>query len=175
MTALAPSVLFHLGAASSGNLLASASRDMTVRIWDVTTGYCLMTVQGHSGWIRDLYLSLDGRFLLSTGDDRTLRLWDIFAPNLEAEPTTFGHENVIECCAFAPPAPYRHLAPLAGLKSAPSASRTAEFMATGSRDKTIKLWNAQSNCLETLVGHDNWVKALVFHPGRQVYHFRSRR
>jgi platelet-activating factor acetylhydrolase IB subunit alpha len=41
----------------------------------------------------------------------------------------------------------------------------AEFMATGSRDKTIKLWDARGVCLMTLVGHDNWVRALVFHPG----------
>lgn len=38
-------------------------------------------------------------------------------------------------------------------------------MATGSRDKTIRLWDATSGvCLKTLVGHDNWVRALVFHP-----------
>ncbi|GAA5929671.1 hypothetical protein JCM10213_006432, partial [Rhodosporidiobolus nylandii] len=39
------------------------------------------------------------------------------------------------------------------------------FAATGSRDKTIKIWDAVSGqCLKTLVGHDNWVRALVFHP-----------
>jgi platelet-activating factor acetylhydrolase IB subunit alpha len=38
-------------------------------------------------------------------------------------------------------------------------------MATGSRDKTIKLWDARGTCLITLVGHDNWVRALIFHPG----------
>lgn len=39
------------------------------------------------------------------------------------------------------------------------------FAATGSRDKTIKLWDAQSGqCLRTLAGHDNWVRALAFHP-----------
>ncbi|GAA5823243.1 hypothetical protein JCM10212_003602 [Sporobolomyces blumeae] len=39
------------------------------------------------------------------------------------------------------------------------------FAATGSRDKTIKVWDAVSGqCLKTLVGHDNWVRALIFHP-----------
>lgn len=38
-------------------------------------------------------------------------------------------------------------------------------MATGSRDKTIKLWDAGGTCFKTLVGHDNWVQALAFHPG----------
>jgi platelet-activating factor acetylhydrolase IB subunit alpha len=38
-------------------------------------------------------------------------------------------------------------------------------VATGSRDKTIRLWDTRGNCIKTLVGHDNWVRALVFHPG----------
>ncbi len=38
-------------------------------------------------------------------------------------------------------------------------------MATWSRDKTIKVWDACGTCIQTLVGHDNWVRALVFHPG----------
>ena len=33
------------GAPSSGNLLVSASRDKSLKIWDVTTGYCVKTLQ----------------------------------------------------------------------------------------------------------------------------------
>ncbi len=153
------------GAPSSGNLLVSASRDQTLRIWDVSTGYCVKTLRGHSDWVRDVYPSLDGRFLLSAGNDQTARLWDVSVLTPEVKLILIGHEHVIECCALAPPAAYQHLAPLAGLKKPPSASSTAEFMATGSRDKTIKLWDSRGNCLRTLVGHDNWVRALVFHPG----------
>ena len=40
-----------------------------------------------------------------------------------------------------------------------------DYLASGSRDKTIKIWEAQSGrCCITLVGHDNWVNDLVFHP-----------
>lgn len=38
-------------------------------------------------------------------------------------------------------------------------------MATGSRDKDIRLWDARGNCIRVLSGHDNWVQGLVFHPG----------
>ncbi|KAJ4269922.1 hypothetical protein ACHAPJ_000886 [Fusarium lateritium] len=152
------------GAPLSGNLLASASRDVTVRIWDVTTGYCVKTIRGHADWIRDVAPSLDGKYLLSTGNDRTVRLWDISVPNPEAKLVMIGHEHFVECCAFAPPAAYSHLATLAGVKKAPPASSTAEFMATGGRDKTIKLWDGRGTCIKTLVGHDNWVRSLVFHP-----------
>ncbi|KAG4414249.1 protein with putative role during mitosis [Cadophora malorum] len=153
------------GAPSSGNLLVSASRDKSLRIWDVTTGYCVKTLQGHTGWVRAVCPTLDGRFLISTGDDMTARLWDISAPNSEHKQTMVGHEHYNECCALAPPMSYQYLAPLAGLKKYPPASSTAEFMATGSRDKTIKVWDARGTCLLTLVGHDNWVRALLFHPG----------
>ena len=38
-------------------------------------------------------------------------------------------------------------------------------MASGSRDKTIKIWEVRNGrCVLTLVGHDNWVNDLVFHP-----------
>lgn len=38
-------------------------------------------------------------------------------------------------------------------------------MATGSRDKQIRLWDGRGNCIKVLAGHDNWVRGLVFHPG----------
>lgn len=147
----------------SGNLLVSASKDETLKIWDVTTGYCVKTLRGHTDWVRDVCPSSDGRFLLSTGDDMTARLWDISTSKDKL--IMLGHSHYIECCTLAPPSTYRYLALLAGIKKPPPTSSTAEFMATGSRDKTIKLWDARGICLKTLVGHDNWVRALAFHPG----------
>lgn len=36
---------------------------------------------------------------------------------------------------------------------------------TGSRDKTVRIWDLQTGqCIKVLSGHDNWVRALVFHP-----------
>jgi platelet-activating factor acetylhydrolase IB subunit alpha len=153
------------GAPSSGNLLVSASRDKTLRIWDVSTGYCVKTIRGHADWVRDVCPSPDGRYLLSAGNDQTARLWDISLANPESKLTLVGHEHTIECCTLAPTSAYRYLAPLAGLKKPPPVSSAAEFMATGSRDKSIRIWDARGNCIKTLNGHDNWVRALVFHPG----------
>ena len=153
------------GSPSSGNLLVSASRDKSLRIWDVSTGYCVKTIRGHSDWVRDVSPSFDGRHLLSAGKDFTARIWD--ASSGDPKATLVGHEHVVECCVFAPPASYGYLAALAGLdkKKTPSASSSAEFVATGSRDKTIRIWDSRGTLIRTLLGHDNWVRGLVFHPG----------
>jgi platelet-activating factor acetylhydrolase IB subunit alpha len=72
-----------------------------------------------------------------------------------------GHEHVVECASLAPPKAHESLCKLAGTKP----SKSSVFAATGSRDKTIKLWNVETGvCIATLNGHDNWVRALVFHP-----------
>ncbi|EEQ85140.1 protein with putative role during mitosis [Blastomyces dermatitidis] len=151
------------GSPLSGNLLVSASRDKTLRIWDVTTGYCVRTLHGHVEWVRDVVPSPDGRFLFSAGDDRVARLWDVSSG--ETKSTFLGHEHFIECVALAPPTTYPYLAALAGLKKPPPPSSSAEYVATGSRDKTIRVWDSRGTLIKTLIGHDNWVRALVFHPG----------
>ncbi|KAL9061319.1 MAG: hypothetical protein Q9162_000193 [Coniocarpon cinnabarinum] len=151
------------GAPLSGNLLVSASRDRTLRIWDVTTGYCIKTLRSHGDWVRDVFPSIDGRWLLSVGEDRTARIWD--AGTGECKNAISAHDHVIECCCFAPASSYPYLSDLAGLKKPPPPSSSAEYLATGARDKMIRLWDARGTLIKTLVGHDNWIRALVFHPG----------
>jgi WD40 repeat protein len=60
----------------NGRLLASASRDTTVRIWDLATGALHQTLQGHSDWIDAVVFSPDGRLLASASRDMTIWLWD---------------------------------------------------------------------------------------------------
>ena len=150
------------GSPLSGNLLVSASRDKTLRIWDVTTGYCLKTLKGHSDWVRAVTPSIDGRWLLTAGNDQVPRLWD--ANSGEVKTTFLGHEHVIECVAFAPGSAYVHLASIAGYKKPPPTSSSGEFLATGARDKSIKIWDSRGSMIKNLIGHDNWVRGLVFHP-----------
>ncbi|KAL4918171.1 WD40-repeat-containing domain protein [Aspergillus aurantiobrunneus] len=149
---------------SNDNHLVSASRDGTLRIWDVLTGFCVKVIKSSTeSWILDMAPSFDGKWLVSGGRDQAITVWEI--SSAEPKAALLGHENFIECCVFAPPASYPHLATLAGLKKPPPATSSCEFIATGARDKTIKLWEARGRLIKTLVGHDNWVRDLIFHPG----------
>ncbi|KAJ8611543.1 hypothetical protein MRB53_037950 [Persea americana] len=148
------------GAPLSGNLLASASRDKSIRLWDVTTGYCVKTIQGHSDWVRDISPSVDGRWLLSASNDQTIRLWETATG--ETRNAFIGHDHVVECCVFAPAASYEHLAALAGLKKPPQASSSAEYVATGSRDKDYQI---DGKCVKTLDdAHGHFVTSLRWAP-----------
>ncbi len=62
-------------------LLASASYDESVRIWDPATGEELRRLEGHTDIPFGLCtVTVGGQELLaSTGLDRTLRLWDLTA------------------------------------------------------------------------------------------------
>ncbi|MBW4687311.1 MAG: NACHT domain-containing protein [Komarekiella atlantica HA4396-MV6] len=60
----------------SSYILASAGDDNTVKIWDVTTGQCLQSLQGHTKRIWSVVFSPDGQFLASGGEDETVRIWN---------------------------------------------------------------------------------------------------
>jgi WD40 repeat protein len=66
------------GAAFSpdGRLIASSSRDRTVRIWDATTGQELPTLHDHTGTVHCVGFSPDGTRLASGSYDKTIRIWD---------------------------------------------------------------------------------------------------
>jgi WD40 repeat protein len=61
-----------------GHMLASASDDKTVRLWDVRTHKQLgKPLRGHTSWVNAAAFSPDGRTLASASFDKTVRLWDV--------------------------------------------------------------------------------------------------
>src|SRR5439155_1441509 len=83
-----------------GKLLATASFDKTVKLWDVASGQELTTLKGHTNWINSLTFSPDGKLLATGSFDNTAKLWDVASGQ---ELTTFkGHTNWLYAVAFSP-------------------------------------------------------------------------
>ncbi len=61
---------------SDGTLIATASSDTTVHVWDARTGQLRQRFTGHSAAVRSLAWFQDRLRLISAGDDGQARLWN---------------------------------------------------------------------------------------------------
>ncbi|ORX92113.1 dynein regulator [Basidiobolus meristosporus CBS 931.73] len=147
----------------AGDKIVSASRDKTIRIWDFASGYCVKTLTGHTEWVRSISISEDNLLFVSASNDQSVKVWDVETGECKLD--LRGHEHVVECAIFAPVLSYPYIRELVGINgNSKDQPIPGQFIASGSRDKTIKLWDATGQCIRTFVGHDNWVRGLVFHP-----------
>jgi len=60
-----------------GSLIATASKDGNVRLWDAANGSSVRTISGHNGGVNSIAFSPDGALLASGSDDRTAKLWNV--------------------------------------------------------------------------------------------------
>ena len=120
-----------------GKILASSSKDRTIRLWDTSTGN--QTLSFASDLNTALAFSADGKTLAST-HNKGVKLWDI---TTSSELRTLkGDIGICYALAFSP---------------------DSKILASGSHDGTILTWDvATGSELTTLMGHDNWIKALTF-------------
>ncbi|KAH7357337.1 putative WD-repeat protein [Pyrenochaeta sp. MPI-SDFR-AT-0127] len=130
----------------NSEVLASASADSTVKLWDVRTGAVFQTLRGHSESANAVAFSPNGKVLASGSCDRTVILWDVgTGTGLQ---TLEGHAQDVNTVTFSP---------------------NGELVVSASGDCKINLWNASTGALlETLKGHRNTVNAVAFSPDGTV-------
>jgi WD40 repeat protein len=149
--------VWALAVSPNGQHLATGSLDQTARIWDLESGRPLLTLPVNFPVV-SLAFDPRGDRLVTVGDDDTAQVWELA---LEKQPssrvpempepvlTLRGHTNVVLSVAWSP---------------------QGRWIASGGKDKTARLWNAQTGGLvRTLAGHGHWVHSVAFSPnGSQV-------
>ena len=132
--------------------LATGSLDRTAKIWDFESGSLLLTLPVNFPVV-SLAFSPDNSRLITTAEDATAKVWQlgeqdarVVRPSLTYKLllTLVGHSNTVMCVTYSP---------------------QGYWIATGSKDNTVRIWDAKSGRLvKTLEGHDGWVLDVAFSP-----------
>jgi WD40 repeat protein/tRNA A-37 threonylcarbamoyl transferase component Bud32 len=139
--------VWSLAFSPNGKTLAWAGKGGIVSFCDVASGRQRATINAHTSSIRFLAYAPDGRILGTVchlrGDRSLLKLWDVATGKLHAAYLR-GHTRMIEWITFAP---------------------DGKTFATGSWDRTAKLWDTASGKVRaTLTGHMDVVYHGTFSP-----------
>jgi WD40 repeat protein len=130
-----------------GLLLAVATTDGMVRLWQLEEERILRNFKASGKAVRCVEFAPDGRCLATGGDDREIRLWD-----LKGNPFT-GDGRRREGFHF------EHAAAVWGIRFHPKGER----LASCSEDHTIKIWNLKTMSEEPkLAGHTCPVLGIEF-------------
>ena len=172
--------------AGNRDLLATASDDATVRLWDPGTGEAVATLAAHTREVRGVCAVRvgDREVLASASDDRTVRLWDPATGRALA--TLKGHTGgVTGLCAIRDgdrdllasagddrtvrlwdPATGEAVAVLHGHTRGVTSvcavrAGDRDVLASASNDRTVRLWDPDTGeALATLKGHTDWVRGV---------------
>ncbi|MFZ5833388.1 MAG: c-type cytochrome domain-containing protein [Planctomycetota bacterium] len=109
-----------------GNLLASADRAAGLQIWEAETGTEFLNLEGHKGPVTAVAWRPDSKLVLSSSEDGTVKLWDMAEGR--AIRSINAHPTGVTCLSVAHDG----------------------RVATGGRDKIVKIWDAAGKQLRAL-------------------------
>jgi WD40 repeat protein len=125
---------------TDGGLLASASHDHSVRLWNPAVARHVRTLMGHTNVAYCVIFSPNGKLLASASWDKSIRLYKVGTGKRIG--TLIGHAEQVYGIAF---------------------SVDGKMLASGSDDKSVRLWNPATGAhLRTLIGHTSYVNSVAF-------------
>lgn len=123
-------------------IVATASDDMTWKMWTVPAGDLIMSGDGHKEWLAGLDFHPSGTHLATGAGDGLVKLWDFASASCAA--TFSDHTQAVWDVAF---------------------HHDGDFLVSCSMDHTAKLWDLSSNrCRQTFRGHVDSVNSICFQP-----------
>jgi WD40 repeat protein len=134
-----------------GKILASGSKDQTVKLWSLEQGKEIYSFKGHTDDVLCVAFSPDGKLLASGGgrNDRSIRILQLT-------------ENTVKTLTVSSDW-------FTGGINALSFSCDGKILASAGNDKTVKLWNVETGEeMKTLTGHSEAVYAVVFSPNGNI-------
>jgi len=126
-------------------LLASASGDKTVQIWDAATGTLQQTLEGHSDSVYSVAFSHDSKLLASASFDEMVRIWDAATGTLQQ--TLKGRSKLVYSVAF---------------------SQDSKLLASASDDKMVRIWDAATGTLQQTIAANSYVSILSFNTTNSI-------
>uniref|UniRef100_A0A2K5VD42 WD repeat and SOCS box-containing protein 1 n=1 Tax=Macaca fascicularis TaxID=9541 RepID=A0A2K5VD42_MACFA len=155
-------VVRDLTFAPDGSLiLVSASRDKTLRVWDLKDdGNMMKVLRGHQNWVYSCAFSPDSSMLCSVGASKAVFLWNMDKYTMIRK--LEGHHHDVVACDFSP---------------------DGALLATASYDTRVYIWDPHNGDILMEFGHlfppptpifagganDRWVRSVSFsHDGLHI-------
>lgn len=139
--------VYKVAFSPTGKMIASASRDGKIKLWEVESGKEIASLDGHKQQVGSVAFSPDGTRLASASFDSSMKIWD--TTTFQEIADLSGHKKLAATVVFSP---------------------DGTRLASSSDDKTVKIWDAESfKELMSLSGHQGEVGSVVFSPdGKQL-------
>lgn len=135
--------MIHSAAFSpDGSILATASGDGKLRLWDISRRRLTATLTGHTDMAQSVSFTPDGKTLVSSGRDGAVVLWDAHTHRRLA--TLTGHTGAVWSAVVSP---------------------DGKTLATAGDDRAVRLWDIETQRQLTLsTGHTGVVNSAFFAP-----------